>query len=378
MPQKDIAVVFGTRPEIVKLAPVIQALGTRAKLFHTGQHYDADLSGAFLRQFDLGEPDVQLTGVGGTDRTTQVATALLKLGNSFAESRPSAVIVQGDTNSVAAGSQAASFAGVPLIHVEAGLRSYDREMPEELNRLIAGVLADVHCAATETNRGNLLREGIMEDRIAVTGNTIVEATKDSLKHTEFELASLFPGGEVPARFVVATIHRPENTDDANQLERILTTLGALSTPVLFLVHPRTRNAIRAAGLEHLLAHMHVREPVGHWEFLAIANAAALIISDSGGIQEEVTVLKKPLLVVRRSTERPESIDAGFARLITPDISLFANANELLEQSADRLSAIPSPYGDGHASRRIAAIATNIARGKSPAAAIHSVLSAASF
>ena len=360
MTEKDIAIVLGTRPEIIKLAPVIRELGDRALIVHTGQHYDRELSGRFFEQFGIGEPHVVLDGVGGRDRGTQIATAISALTELFARQAPRAVIVQGDTNAVSAGAQAANYAGIPVIHVEAGLRSHDRAMPEELNRLVVGVLADVHCAATEHNAENLRREGIPAERIVVTGNTIVEATRESLRHGPAPVEAFFPEGRVPERFALATIHRPENTDTREALARVLSALGDIDVPVLLLAHPRTRAAIARFDLADLLDRVIVAESADHQEFLTLASRATLLVSDSGGLQEECTVLGRPLLVVRRSTERPESIDAGFAELVTPGLDIAAAANRLISQGSDHLSGAPCPYGDGSASARIARLATAIA------------------
>jgi UDP-N-acetylglucosamine 2-epimerase (non-hydrolysing) len=367
MKTKDIAVVLGTRPEIIKLAHLIRELGDRARVIHTGQHYDDAMSGQFFRGLGLATPDVVLSGIGGASRGEQIATAIAALTVEFTASRPAVVIVQGDTNAVSAGAQAANYLGIPVIHVEAGLRSYDRQMPEELNRLLVGVLADVHCAATDLNDANLRGEGIDPERVVVTGNTVVEATTGSLATavSSPELDGLAPG------FVLATVHRPENTDDAASLERILRALDSLDAEVVLPVHPRTRAAISRFGLDHLTRRLRLVEPLGHGEFLHAAGRAALLVSDSGGVQEECTVLKKPLLVVRRSTERPEAIDAGFAQLMTPECDLGAAAAALLAdtRAASRLAATPSPYGDGSASATIAAIARDLAAGSTPAEAV---------
>lgn len=365
---KDVAVVLGTRPEIIKLAPVIAALGQRARVIHTGQHFDRAMSGQFLDDLGIGVPDIVLEGIGGQDRSTQIATALQALATEFRENRPAAVIVQGDTNAVSAGAQAANYAGIPLVHVEAGLRSYDRAMPEELNRLVVGALADVHCAATPLNAENLINEGVDSASVIVTGNTIVEVTTSSLR------AGRTAAPEMPSGYVLATIHRPENTDSESALSRVLMGLAHIAAPVVFPMHPRTRAAIERFGLTHLLDGIEVIEPVGHLDFLALARDARLLISDSGGLQEECTVLKRPLLVVRRSTERPESIDAGFAVLAGPDTDIGDAANRILGDLAlrQRLRQSASPYGDGTAGAQIAQIARAIADGASVTNAIAQV------
>lgn len=348
----DVAVVLGTRPEIIKLAPVIRALGKRARVIHTGQHWDEDMAGQFFRDLGVGEPYLKLSGMSGLSRGAQIATATLELLTHFEEDKPAAVIVQGDTNSTSAGAQAASYSGIPLVHVEAGLRSHDRAMPEELNRLVVGVLADLHCAATEENKQNLLRESVDPSTIQVTGNTVVEATIDALKR-----------GKSPIRFnaesdtpkILSTIHRPENTDSKESLERILIALTKVDAEVIFAVHPRTSAAIKKFGLEKYLDELTITTGLGHGEFLDLAQDSSLIVSDSGGVQEEVTVLKKPLLVVRNSTERPESVASGFSKLVAPEEDLFEAITEVLTdtEKIEKLKSTPSPYGEGRTGEVIA-------------------------
>lgn len=355
----SVALVVGTRPEIVKLAMVARELGRAGVLIHTGQHYDPEMSAQFFEEFGIGEPGVVIEGVGARSRAGQIATAMHALADEFASGRYGAVIVQGDTNTVSAAAQAANYAGVPLIHVEAGLRSHDRAMPEEINRLVAGALADVHCAATSVNAANLRAEGVEPERILLTGNTIVEATLHSLQQGAPTLpaeAGLLSSG------VVATIHRPENTDTRESLTRVLMGLAGIDAPVVLVAHPRTRSAIERFNLGDLASRVHLIEPVSHRQLLAMMSRARLVVSDSGGLQEECTVVKTPLIVVRRSTERPESIDAGFSRLVTPDQDIAGAANAVLAGGTVDLTALPSPYGDGQASMRIARIALALADG----------------
>ncbi|WP_420159630.1 non-hydrolyzing UDP-N-acetylglucosamine 2-epimerase [Nocardiopsis sp. CNT-189] len=354
-----VAVVLGTRPEMIKLAPLVRELGERTRVIHTGQHWGQEMSGAFLEGLGMPEP-VRLPGIGGHTRGRQIGVALDLMDEMFRAQRPTAVVVQGDTNSTVAGALAANSTGVPLVHVEAGLRSNDRNMPEEYNRIVTDNLADVLCAATELNRLNLLHEAMDPDMIEVTGNTVVEVVQDSLPGPERRERLLRRTGVRPDEYVLATIHRPENTDHPEQLSAILHELSDLvrttGRPVLFPMHPRTGNAVTHDGLEHLLEGVTVVDPMGYADFLALARHAALIISDSGGIQEECTVLKRPLLVVRRSTERPEAVDAGFARLVRPGPELGVAARERLERTPELLASLaplPSPYGDGTASARIA-------------------------
>ncbi|HEV2634986.1 MAG TPA: UDP-N-acetylglucosamine 2-epimerase (non-hydrolyzing) [Actinocrinis sp.] len=363
----DIAVVLGTRPEIIKLAGVIHALGRRARVVWTGQHYDADLSKNFFAHFGLADPHVRIDGVGGTHRGAQIGTMISSMAHLFAENAPRAVIVQGDTNTTSAGAQAAHYCGAKVLHVEAGLRSRDRAMPEEINRQVVGVLSDLHCAATAENADNLIAEGVDAHRIMVTGNTVVEAVHESKPSDERAAALLHALGTPDGAFVLATLHRPENTDDPRRLGAILHELGALPVPVLMPLHPRTRARIDAFGVQ-VAPTVRLLPPIDHPGFLALAQRADLIVSDSGGVQEEVTVLKKPLVVVRNSTERPESVTAGFATLVRPGPEVGDACRRLLADPdlPARLAATPSPYGDGLASLRIVAAAVALADGRDQA------------
>jgi UDP-N-acetylglucosamine 2-epimerase (non-hydrolysing) len=349
-----VAVVLGTRPEIIKLAPVIHHLHGAARLLWTGQHYDPGLSDVFFAGSRLPEPSLRLEGVGGSSRGRQIAAVLTALVEHFETNRPAAVVVQGDTNTTNAASQAAHYCGIPVVHVEAGLRSWDRNMPEEINRLVVGSVADLHCCATEGNGDHLRRAGVAEAAIRVTGNTIVEATLATLPTANARAKLLADYGLTEGGFVLCTIHRPENTDDRQRLACILDGLARLPWPTILPVHPRTRLRVEAFGLQHLLSRLRVVEPVDHRSFLALSVGARLLVSDSGGVQEEVTVLKKPLVVVRNSTERPESIDAGFATLVQPTGIEAAAAAMTAPGLPARLAVTPSPFGDGRSGQRIAA------------------------
>ncbi|MFC8510330.1 non-hydrolyzing UDP-N-acetylglucosamine 2-epimerase [Streptomyces sp. NPDC057411] len=363
LPARSVALVLGTRPELVKLAELIRVLGPAARVVHTGQHYDEELSGSFLAELGLPDPEY-LTGVGGQPRAVQIAAALHGLDGLFEAEPPLAVVVQGDTNAALAGALAANARDLPLVHVEAGLRSHDRAMPEEHNRVLIDRLADVLCAATPDNRALLLAEGVPDERIAVTGNPVVEAVQDHLPAAPERTRLLSSLGLRPDGYVLATVHRPENTDDEPALAAVLHELAQLARelPVVLPLHPRTRARVEAAGLLPLLDGVTVLPPAGYGTFLALARHAALIVSDSGGVQEETTVLGRPLVVVRNSTERPESL-ADFAELVDPGPGIGAAARRRLAegpQGLRRLAALPSPYGDGTASRRIAALIAELA------------------
>ena len=351
-----IAVVVGTRPEIVKLAPVIRILSQAARFLHTGQHRDEELSGVFLAGARLPEPET-LSGICGEPRHVQIGRMVEQLGGMFAERPPAGVLVQGDTNTVCAAAQAGNYAGVPVVHVEAGLRSHDRAMPEEINRCVTGVLAELHCAPTDGAVANLRRDGIPPDKIVLTGNTIVEATLGVLPDDAMARQIAAGLGAEPGQYVLATIHRPENTDDPERLRVILDELSKLGLPVLLPLHPRTKAAAERFGLTAALDRLRPVPPTDHRTFLGLARHARLLVSDSGGVQEECTVLKRPLIVVRNSTERPESIEAGFAHLVQPGPAISDLGRQLIgdEDLSERLAAIPCPYGDGKASERIAGL-----------------------
>src|SRR3954454_24154985 len=309
----SIAVGFGTRPEIVKLAPVIWALGPVAKVIHSGQHYDPALSDVFLDELGLRAPDISLA-VGGMTRAAQIGTALLALDQQFGEERPDAVVVQGDTNTADAGALAANGRDVKLVHVEAGLRSFDRAMPEEHNRVIADHLSDLCCAPTETSRAHLEAEQIPPDRIIVTGNTVVDALDRVVPDESARVRLLERRGLNANGYVLATLHRPENVDDPTVFRTVLEELATLPLPVLLPLHPRSVARAATFGLADVLARIEVVEPLAYSEFLGLARECAFLVSDSGGVQEEASVLKRPVLVVRRSTERPEVLGT-FSELV---------------------------------------------------------------
>lgn len=345
-----IAIVLGTRPEIVKLAIIIRELGDRAWVLHTGQHYDAELSDVFFAQFGLTVP-LDVLAVGGRSRGAQIGEATSRLDAAFAAERPAAVIVQGDTNSAVAGALAANAGTIPLVHVEAGLRSHDRAMPEEHNRVVVDHLSDLCLAPTETSRHNLLADGIPDERITVTGNTVVEAVLELLPPPAERQGLLASHGVEREAFVLSTFHRPENVDDAETLSTILEELVALPLPVVLPVHPRLAARIESFGLGDRLAALRPVSPLGSREFLGLFAEAAAAVSDSGGVQEEASVVKRPVVVVRRSTERPEVLGT-FSTLAAVGPEIGTSAAPWLGDPAathERLSTLPSPYGAGGAS-----------------------------
>lgn len=349
----SIAVILGTRPEIIKLAEVIRLLGDSVTVVHTGQHYDFGLSASFLETFGIGEPAVYL-GVGGRSRGSQIGAAISALEEYLAGSGPRAVVVQGDTNATLAGAVAANAREIPLAHVEAGLRSFDRRMPEEHNRVVTDHLGDLLFAPTNVAEENLLAEAIPPSRIRVTGNTVVEAVLRLMPEPEERRTILAGYGVEAGRFVLSTFHRPENVDDPERFALIIKQLAEMPHPVLLPLHPRSRARAAEFGLSDQLAEVRVVDPIGYRDFLGLSAESAFLVSDSGGIQEEASIYKRPVVVVRRSTERPEVLGT-FARLVEPQGISEVVEDWLSDTGAvhRELAGLPSPYGDGTASEQIA-------------------------
>jgi UDP-N-acetylglucosamine 2-epimerase (non-hydrolysing) len=364
MQASSVLVVYGTRPEAVKLVGIVDALGAAARTLHSGQHYSPELAAEFEGALGLRAPDRQLA-VGGATRGQQIGEATIGIEAELRHEPAAAVVVQGDTNTALAGALAANAAGVPIVHVEAGLRSFDKAMPEEHNRVLVDHISDLCCAPTEVSAQNLAREGITgDDRVVVTGNTVVEAVQRVMPGAD-EVAQLLATRNVERdAFVLATFHRPENVDEPDVLATILRELASLPLPVVLPLHPRTEGQARAAGLGDLLEHVHVERPAGYRAFLGLMSASALVVSDSGGVQEESSVVKRPVVVVRRSTERPEVLGT-FCELVPPGARIGELARAWIDDLASlhaKLATIETPYGDGSASvRTVAALEQLVTR-----------------
>ncbi len=363
LPPSSVAVVLGTRPEIIKLAHIIRLLGPAARVIHTGQHYDANLSQVFFAAFGLSPPTHYLE-VGGEHRGIQIGEATTRLTRLLEDDPARAVVVQGDTNAVLAGALAANATETPLVHVEAGLRSHDRAMPEEHNRVVCDHLSDLCLAPTQTAANKLANEGITGDRVAITGNTVVEAVGTLLPEADRRAEVLARHGLAPNGFILSTFHRPENVDHPQTWKAILSDLARLPLPVVLALHPRSRRRAVSFGLEPLLDRLQVIDPLPYGEFLSLLAECALAVSDSGGLQEEVSVLKRPMVVVRNSTERPEVIGT-FAVLRRPGDHIdeaVIQIIETLEYTHSRLAETPTPYGDGTASVRSVTLIEKLVRG----------------
>ena len=349
--------VVGARPNFMKVAPVIRALetrGARQTLVHTGQHYDAKLSDEIFRELELPEPDVNL-GVGSGSHAEQTAQVLVGIERVLLEKRPDLLLVYGDVNSTVAAALASVKVGVDVGHVEAGLRSGDRTMPEEINRIVTDRLATRLFTPSEDGDANLLREGVPPEWIHRVGNVMIDTLVRLLSRASPEklldsLALRDGAGAVP--FVLVTLHRPSNVDDADSLRRLLQALEVIGRDirVVFPMHPRTKARVRQMGLEP--SGLTVIEPLTYLEFLSLQKVATFVVTDSGGIQEETTYLGVPCLTMRDNTERPITTTMGTNLLIGRDTErLKAEARKIL--SGARPERRIPPLWDGHASERVA-------------------------
>jgi UDP-N-acetylglucosamine 2-epimerase (non-hydrolysing) len=344
--------VVGARPNFMKAAPVMRALQVQVKvkqtLIHTGQHYDTSMSDVFFSQLEIPAPDVNL-GVGSGSHAQQTADIMSRFEPVVQETRPDVVLVYGDVNSTVAAALVCSKLLIPVGHVEAGLRSFDRTMPEEINRLLTDQIADLLFTPSEDGDANLQREGISRDKIHRVGNVMIDS-----------LVRLLPTAMqcrldgLPDRYALVTLHRPSNVDGKDVLRNILGSLLEVNEKldIVFPVHPRTRQRIAEFGID--VARLHLLDPQPYVKFLALQRRAAVVITDSGGIQEETTYLGVPCLTLRNSTERPVTVTLGTNILVGQDgMKLRAELSKILAGKG-KLGALP-PLWDGHASERIAEI-----------------------
>jgi UDP-N-acetylglucosamine 2-epimerase (non-hydrolysing) len=352
----SVLCVVGARPNFMKMAPVVRALlrgAISCRLLHTGQHYDPGMSRVFFGQLGLPEPDTCL-GVGSDSHVRQTARIMTGVEEALADLRPSLVVVGGDVNSTVATAFAAAKTGVPVAHVEAGLRSFDRQMPEEVNRVVTDHLSSLLFTTEEAANENLAREGIDTGRVHFVGNcmvdTLLEHVTSALEARPWERFGLGHGD-----FALVTLHRPSNVDEDGTLTDIMSTLAevARSVPVLFPVHPRTAarlNGLRGSAAEALI----ICEPLPYLDFLGLMAGARMVLTDSGGIQEETTVLGVPCLTLRWNTERPVTTSMGTNRLVGTDAAkILAAVGEILGGAWSAGSR--PPLWDGHAGDRIASI-----------------------
>jgi UDP-N-acetylglucosamine 2-epimerase (non-hydrolysing) len=353
--------VVGARPNFMKVSPVLRAAGrlagVRQYLLHTGQHYDAAMSDRFFEELGLPQPDVNL-GVGSGSHTAQTAKIMVEFEPVLAAHRPDWVVVYGDVNSTVACALVAAKMGVPVCHVEAGLRSRDRSMPEEINRLVTDTLADLLLTPSRDANANLLAEGIPESKIHLVGNVMVD-TLLTLRDKARALDAAGSHGVAGKPYAVCTFHRPSNVDHRETLAEILAALDDLARqmPVLFPIHPRTRQRIAEFGLVGLAERVRLLEPLGYLETISLVDQSALVLTDSGGLQEETTVLGVPCLTARPNTERPVTLSEGTNRLVpsTRDGINDAVAGVLRARAGGGFSPGRPEGWDGFAGERIAAL-----------------------
>jgi UDP-N-acetylglucosamine 2-epimerase (non-hydrolysing) len=358
--KRRIAIVLGTRPEIIKMCPVIRACQHRGAdfiLIHTEQHHKYEMDKVFFEDLQLPAPHYRL-GIGSGSHGEQTGKLLIGIEEVLLGEKPGVVLVQGDTNTVLAGALAAAKLHIPLGHVEAGLRSYDRRMPEELNRVLADHASDYLFAPTKEGKNILLGEGIPDDRIFVTGNTIVDAVQQNLQIARRSRDPLKSHGLMPRGYIVVTAHRPENVDQQSSLRELLSAIDLvqreLSVPLIYPLHPRTESMIERFGLQ-IPGNILVMKPLGFLEFLQLEANAALILTDSGGMQEEACILGVPCVTLRDNTERAETITVGANVLagIKPRRVLSC-----VKQMLGKSGGWSNPFGDGASGARIVDLLSN--------------------
>jgi UDP-N-acetylglucosamine 2-epimerase (non-hydrolysing) len=363
MEPMKVVCIFGTRPEIIKLAPVVRAhsaTGDPVILVHTGQHYDRMLSGVFLRDLSFPEPDYNL-GVGSGTRSFQIAEIMRGIETILTKEKPDIVLVQGDTNTVPAAAMIARQLLIPVGHVEAGLRSGNEHSPEEVNRKLAAQLSFLHFAPTAMNREFLVREGVPPDRIYVTGNTVIDVVNGWLPSLSPDTLCTRLGINREQPLITVTIHRSITVDDPVRLAGIFHALAALEEyVVVFPMHPRTRKTAEQSGLIRILDRPHIRvtDPLGYGDFLSLLSASTVLVTDSGGVQEEAAAMGIPVVVAREETARWESVIAGIA--VLSGVGTVPILDAVRSVCTDggmktRLAGTRGLYGDGRAGARIAGI-----------------------
>jgi UDP-GlcNAc3NAcA epimerase len=344
---KKIVTIVGARPQFIKAAAVSRTLRERHHevLVHTGQHYDYEMSGIFFDGLELPRPDANL-GVGSGSHGAQTGAMLKAIEDVLLAERPDWLLIYGDTNSTVAGALAAAKLGVPVVHVEAGLRSFNRRMPEEVNRVVADHLSDLLICPSETAVKNLATEGISRN-VYLVGDVMLDVLNWARQKLESRPSAILTRlGVVHQKYLVATVHRSENTDDPVRLSNILNTFNSLSEPIVFPVHPRARKIMGQSGLR-IEPHVQLIDPVGYLDMVALTGSARLVLTDSGGLQKEACWLQVPCVTLRDETEWVETVDAGWNTLVGSDPQKIADA----VRSSAPAGVAPTLYGDGFAAAR---------------------------
>jgi UDP-N-acetylglucosamine 2-epimerase (non-hydrolysing) len=348
-----IAIVLGTRPEIIKMSPLIRAcesMGLDYFVIHTGQHYSFDMDKIFFGELQLPLPKFNLD-IGSGTHGEQTGKIMMGSEAILSSEKPDVVLVQGDTNTVLAGSLAAAKLSIPVGHVEAGLRSFDKNMPEELNRIVADHVSDFLYAPTNGAKENLLREGIEREKIIVTGNTIVDAIYQNSKIARLKSDILERLNLRSKDYFLVTLHRQENVDDRSRLKEILKGLElirkCLSKPVIFPIHPRTRKMLD--NFELCANGIEIIDPIGFLDFLQMESNARIVLTDSGGVQEETCILGTPCVTLRETTERPETLEVSSNILAGIQSQAIVDATK---SQINNTGVWKNPFGEGKAGKHI--------------------------
>ncbi len=355
-----LSIILGTRPEIIKLSPIIRALEKTNidwHIIHTNQHYSENMDKIFFEELNLPKPKYNLN-IGSGTHGEQTGKMLIKIEKVLLKEKPNVVIVQGDTNTVLAGALVASKLKIDVAHVEAGLRSFDKNMPEEINRVLTDHISSYLFAPTEKAKDNLLNEGIEENKIFVVGNTIVDATLQNLKIAEKNtfVREFFENITNMEDYFLLTLHRAENVDNEERLKNIIDgiikVIDIFDKTIIFPIHPRTKKRLEEFNLlEKLKSNKKIKiiEPVGYLEFLMLEKNAELILTDSGGVQEEACILKIPCITLRDNTERPETVEVGANILVGDNKEKLINGVEIMLNKERNWE---NPFGDGKSGERI--------------------------
>ncbi len=349
-----IILVVGARPNFMKMSPILDEMKKYPEkiqpiLVHTGQHYDKNMSDLFFHDLGLNKPDIFL-GVGSGSHAQQTAKIMEKFEPIVLENKPDMVLVVGDVNSTLACALTAVKLHIKVSHVEAGLRSFDRRMPEEINRLVTDAISDYLFITEESARLNLRKEGVPEEKMFFVGNVMIDSLLKNLeKASQSEILSQLQLEK--QKYSLLTLHRPENVDNKDAIQEILDALKEISQkiPIVFPIHPRTKNKLEEFGIR--LENFKIIEPLGYWDFLKLMSEARLVLTDSGGIQEETTILQVPCLTLRDNTERPVTAEKGTNKIVgTNKEKILSHALEILGK--DKIEAQIPELWDGHAAKRI--------------------------
>lgn len=349
-----IAIVLGTRPEIIKLAPIIRLLEERNIdyfVIHSNQHYSKNMDAIFFEELNLPQPKYNL-GVGSAEHGNQTGKMMIKIEEILFKEKPTVVLAQGDTNTTLAGILTASKQNISSAHIEAGLRSYNRFMPEEKNRIICDAISDFLFAPTHVQEKILKKEGIPNERIFVVGNTVVDAVLQHKKIASKKSSTILQRLNIERnKYVLLTAHRSTNVDRKNTLTMLISLIEKLpdmtGMPVIYPIHPRTKAKLKDYDLN--IKNIQLIKPMGYTDFLALEMNAHTIVTDSGGVQEEACILKVPCITIRENTERPETVEVGANRIVGMNVSKL---KEALEYFSSHKPNWKNPFGDGNTSKRI--------------------------